>query len=71
MRAFYECECQCDKCWGDNGLEAHHGIENTKVNRKLHGNKVIQSERNCYILCHYCHQNCKYKFKGLRHEEDT
>ena len=50
-RAQYVCECRGPGCLMKEGLQIHHRIPNTKVNRQKYGNKVIQSERNGILLC--------------------
>jgi 5-methylcytosine-specific restriction endonuclease McrA len=66
-RAGYRCECQCEKCLGNDNLQVHHRIPNTKMNRGLYGEK-LQSENNAVVLCGWCHINCKSNFKGWRKE---
>ena len=44
-------------CGGNNGLSFHHVCSNTKTNRRIFGNKNIQSKYNCVMLCVVCHTN--------------
>lgn len=46
-----------DKCKVDVGLTIHHIVHNTILNRKLYGNKNIQSAENGVVLCIQCHTN--------------
>ena len=46
-----------EKCLINKGLELHHIVHNTIVNRKLYGNDNVQSEENGMPLCKYCHDN--------------
>ena len=44
----------CTQCNSTQYLEIHHIIANTKLNRKLYGDK-IQSARNGVLCCRNCH----------------
>lgn len=68
-RANHTCECTCNKCLGNVGLSRHHRIPDSNANIAEYGVEVLKSERNCAILCQYCHDNCKHNFKELRDEE--
>ena len=64
-RADYHCECKCEKCLGNQQINVHHGVSNSKMNRKVYGNEKVQSLDNAHVLCQYCHDNCKHKFRGF------
>jgi len=65
-RAHHTCELQAAKCTFTQGCSPHHIIANTKTNRRVHGNDVIQSARNGVLLCHSCHERHSYIYRGLR-----
>ena len=67
-RAGWHCECGCDNCLGPDNLEVHHRVSNSKVNRKIYGER-IQSEENAAVLCGWCHVHCKHLFKDFRKGE--
>ncbi len=69
-QAHYVCECRGPGCLMRTGLQAHHGIPNTKMNRQKYGNKVIQSARNGYALCGNCHQEYYWLYGGLKDERN-
>ena len=65
-RAGHCCELKAAKCTFTRNCAPHHIIANTKTNRRVHTNEVIQSKRNGVLLCHSCHEKYYYKYKGLR-----
>ena len=65
-RAGHTCEGKFDGCMGNRFLSPHHIIANTKTNRRVYTNKVIQSARNAVLLCANCHEKYYYQYKGLR-----
>ena len=67
-RAQYVCECRGPGCLMRTGLQIHHRISNTKANRAIYTNKVIQSVRNGVLLCGHCHTEYYWMYAGLRDE---
>lgn len=54
----------CVNC-GKAGIEVHHIIPNTKLNKKLYGDQ-LESMENLVLVCKNCHNNHSLWDKPLR-----